>query len=87
MVVNNACKSCNNKNCEYREFAVKDYSIYTTENCCKQNVEVAREVIETKQFKDFESMLKEFSSSESLELFKSQLTHFKAIAINELIIK
>ena len=84
------CKKCKTKDCEYRGLCIDGYIIYTTEHCCKNEVETARKVITSDEYKKLQSFITNMSQenkSGSLLLFESQMKHFENMAFNKLVVQ
>ena len=67
---------------------VDGYTIYTTEHCCKNEVETAQHIVASEQFQSLTSLIStipEDSKSASLSLLEKQLKRFEDISQNELI--
>lgn len=80
------CKKCKNKNCEYRNKGIENYTIVCSEGCPKEIREEATKIINSEYFINLKNQVEAMNSnSKTTKLFNKRLLEIIQIATNPLI--
>lgn len=84
------CNTCKQgKKCPYYKKAVSGYTIFTSEHCCKKEVETTRLICASSEFgallAKLNAMTEKETDAANIALLLHQMNTFKALAENEII--